>query len=610
MKGRLLAMFTCFQRACRFRLLVFAALALIAPSPAIASFERDLQMALRDEQAAGVAWSIADGSRQSSGALGFSNAVTLTPMTTGHKVHVGSIAKTMIALGLLQLVSERRLTLDTPVQQILPEMAFQNPWAGKRPILVRHLLDHTSGLEDARIWQVFSARSTPDMPLAAAFSRDPSVLHIRTPPGETFSYSNMGYVLAAMVIERVSGERYEVRLARELLRPLSMSDSTFAFTSQTGPYRDPRLAWGHLGNGALATAIPSALRPAAQFTTTAADMAKLARFLMSDGTVDGRRLIDVRLLRAMGHPQGTLAVRSGLGTGYGLGLVTRDREGTVGYCHQGDTFGYHALLCIYPTEQKAFFLALNRDGDGLDLQRFHRILLRATGPRIHQPKQAIRPAPDLSRWAGHYQPLVSRFAIERYADLLDGGAKVQFAHDRLLLERSGRDPVALVPIGDNLLRADDRVEASHVLIERGRDQILSDGQRSFRKVSPVAGGLLWTNLGLGLAGLAYFLLVIPVMVALGRRNLVQPVLVVLLAFAPAGYLIYRLPFAAWGDLTAGSGLLAVLSAALPLALAGQIWLAMRRRPTLWRGDVIAAGLALQWLAVSGYFGLVPIRLWV
>ena len=47
-----------------------------------------------------------------------------------------------------------------------------------------------------------------------------------------------------------------------------------------------------------------------------------------------------------------------------------------------------------------------------------------------------------------------------------------------------------------------------------------------------------------------------------------------------------------------------------LALAGQIWLALRRRPTLWQGDVIAAGLALQWLAVVGYFGLVPIRLWV
>ena len=109
-------------------------------------------------------------------------------------------------------------------------------------MLVRHLLDHTAGLDDMRLWQTFNTRPTADTPLSEAFDRDASVLAIRSRPGRQFSYSNISYTLAAMVIESVTGERYEAWLERELLAPLQMRDSTFAFTSQQGPDRDPRLA--------------------------------------------------------------------------------------------------------------------------------------------------------------------------------------------------------------------------------------------------------------------------------------------------------------------------------------------------------------------------------
>ena len=52
--------------------------------------------------------------------------------------------------------------------------------------------------------------------------------------------------------------------------------------------------------------------------------------------------------------------------GYGLGLATRDRHGAVGKCHGGSTVGYRAMLCLFPQQQRAFFVAINADIEGAD----------------------------------------------------------------------------------------------------------------------------------------------------------------------------------------------------------------------------------------------------
>jgi CubicO group peptidase (beta-lactamase class C family) len=569
----------------------------------------ELAHALKEERVAGITWSVVDGTQTSAGAEGYSNRPEARRMAPENRVHVGSVTKTFVAVGILKLVSDGRLSLDTPVEVLLPEIRFRSRWSQGDPVRVRHLLDHTAGLEDARIWQIFSSGTTPDQPLGVVFSKDPSVLTLRTRPGEVFSYSNMGYTLAAMVIEKVTGERYEAWLGREILAPLDMKDSTFAFVSQTGRHADPRLAWGHLADGTLAGALPTAVRPAAQFTTTADDMAKFARFLMSDGRVAGRQIVDPRLLRQMGHVSGTSAARAGLGTGTALGLTMRDREGRIGLCHQGDTVGYHALMCLYPSEQKAFFLALNSDGDGVDLQRFHRILIEHLAPQrvtmADNPPGTEVPADR----DGYYMPLVSRFAIERYTDILDGGVALRREKDHLVLERSGKPPLDLHPVGGNLLRASDRVAASHVLFRQAGADMLSDGQRTFARMSDISHYLIWGNLIAGLAGLGYFLLSVPVLALRGRRRIFEPAFVAILGFAPAGLLMYLLPFSQWGDLSLASASLCLVTVVLPLALILQIRRAIRNRYRFWSLDLVAALCSLQWLAVLAFFGLIPLRTW-
>ncbi len=165
-------------------------------------------------------------------------------LRSGDRVHVGSVAKTLLATGVLRLVSQQRLALDTPVSELLPAVAFDNPWAASDPVRVRHLLDHTAGLDDARFSQVFSLKPNADTPLAEAFARQ-GPLAVRSRPGSRHSYSNSGYTLLGMIIEAVTRSRYEAYLDAHLLRPLGMHDSTFGFTTQAGRDADPRLAMGH-----------------------------------------------------------------------------------------------------------------------------------------------------------------------------------------------------------------------------------------------------------------------------------------------------------------------------------------------------------------------------
>lgn len=142
-----------------------------------------VEQALREDQVAGAVWATLehDGTIRTD-AAGVRNAASGAPLRADSRVHVGSIAKAVLATGVLHLASTGRVDLDAPVNRYLPGLRFDNPWPG-HPVRVRHLLDHTAGLDDIRLWQLFSTQPTPDTPLADAFARGPAPLAVRGRPG-------------------------------------------------------------------------------------------------------------------------------------------------------------------------------------------------------------------------------------------------------------------------------------------------------------------------------------------------------------------------------------------------------------------------------------------
>jgi CubicO group peptidase (beta-lactamase class C family) len=546
------------------------------------------------------------------GAAGQSDATSAKSMTPDTRVHVGSVAKTALAMGVLRLVTRGQLSLDTDVASLLPALRFDNPWQASDPIRIRHLLAHTAGIENFRFRHVFSLRARADLPLAEALGM--SELTVRARPGARYVYSSIAYHLLGMVIEAVTRQRYETWLDAELLQPLGMHDSTFAFTSQRGAGADPRLAMGHFENGAAYPAIPVFARPATQFTTTAADMGRLALFLMGDGRLGGKPFIDAVLMTALSGAHDTDAFRAGLSGGHGLALSMRDRHGVVGDCHPGTTIGFQAMLCLYPREGKAFFVAMNADVENADYDQFNKLLIDALRLRVATEPGGAAPPADIAAWEGMYVPTWSAVASLAWIDTVFNVVDLRWDGSRLQLSPFQGKPASLQPAGGMLFRASGRINPSHVLLTSDGERMLSDGLRSYRKI-PLAKLLwLWASAASGAVGLFYILIRGGWLLARGRlrstSTLGLPLAGVLMLVAALPFFAAQ-SFMQLGDLTVASGLLAFATGALPCAIVyGLLRLPAGRHriahPAL---DCAALLAAAQWLIVLAAWGMLPFLLW-
>lgn len=586
-----------------------------AQNPAL--LRQQIQRVLDEEKLVGAVWATVDSAEQIAvDCAGYRNKPAGQQLRPTDRVHVGSVAKTVLAVGMLRLATEGKLDLSAPLSRYLPDLPMQNPWGKTHPVRVEHLLDHTAGLEDLRLWHLFSNKATPDTPLSEVFRRDPSVLRVRTRPGHSFSYSNIGFTLAAMVIEAVTSQRYETYLDEQLLKPLDMTQSTFQFVSQT---TDPSLAYGHLDKGELAPAMPVFVRPATQLTTTGHDMGVLMRFLMGNGSLNGQPFIDPALLAQMGRPVGTESARRGIITGDRLGLVTRDRHGVVGLTHSGSMVGYNAMLYLFPKQKKAFFITHNMDSETANYDRSNQVLIQYMNLPRHSPQPAIQPlSRDLVEWTGYYLPAVAKLEPLALLDLYFNVRQVRTEGNQVVIEPMQKKAIRLNQVGENQFRIKGRLFPSMVAFrdDEGRMTLVTDGQMPYRKTSGLAVWGVWLSLGLGMVGLIWLLLSGFVQwfrrgASVRHRPIVWAWLGILLLLVPVPFLATQ-SFTTWGDLTAGSGLLALVTALLPLCLLLTGW-------RLWRAgfasfgaklDGLAVLLSLQATGLLVYWHLIPFRLWV
>ncbi|WP_439100338.1 serine hydrolase domain-containing protein [Congregibacter sp.] len=568
-----------------------------------------LDLILEDEALPGIAWTFVDKSEVLSGGNGYADISSAKSMTASTKVQVGSVTKTLLAVGVLHLIFEGRLALDANVEVLLPSLNWGNPWRGEAPITIRHLLEHTGGLDNLRMWQFLNSGVSPDTPLAEAFPNDHDhLLRLRTRPGSQYSYSNMGYALLGMVIEKVTSERYEDYLNREVLQPLGMLDSSFSFITQD---QDPRLAMGYFEGAVPQKSVPLFLRPAGQFTTTAADMQFFLRFLLGSGSLNGGQFVASEHMENLGRPSTTDAFHAGLTMGHGLALAARDRHGVIGECHPGETFGFRAQLCVFRQEQKAFFFAVNGDDEVADYERLTAYFIDAMNikPLAQTP---VIPNGALEQYAGLYTLAPANMAEFAWLDWVFNSIWLSVDRQRngLLLHSLQAQPRLLLPLGDGLFRDVERSVASHVFMGKA-NTVLSYGLITWKKASPLPLLLAWASLVAGAVGVLYIILR-GAWLTLRGTSFANSALflpwICLMAFAIPAYLYSRQSFLQFGELTVASALLTLVSGLLPLSL-GFALFQVRRRRKLILPDLLAVLVSLQLCLMLVFQGELPMVFW-
>ncbi len=145
-------------------------------------------------------------------------------MTPDKVFDIGSVSKQFTATCVVLLLRQGKLGLDDPVRKYLPEL----PDYGK-PITIRHLLHHTSGLRDYNaLLDLAGFRPDSDCPnVDEALEIIARQKKLNSPPGEEFSYTNTGYFLLSQIVERVSGQSLNVFAQKNIFRPLGMTSTLY-----------------------------------------------------------------------------------------------------------------------------------------------------------------------------------------------------------------------------------------------------------------------------------------------------------------------------------------------------------------------------------------------
>ncbi|HWW82814.1 MAG TPA: serine hydrolase domain-containing protein, partial [Vicinamibacterales bacterium] len=156
---------------------------------------------------------------------GLANMEWNVPNTPDTKFRLGSITKQFTATLVLQLVEQGQIDLSAPVRRYLPE--YPSP-SGDR-VTIHHLLNHTSGIVGYTEIPSFPATARNSY-IPTKFLESFSKLDLLFDPGTKFSYSNSGYFLLGVILERVTGQPYEKLLRDRIFTPVGMKDSGYDST--------------------------------------------------------------------------------------------------------------------------------------------------------------------------------------------------------------------------------------------------------------------------------------------------------------------------------------------------------------------------------------------
>ncbi len=224
------------------------------------------------------------------GARGRADVARAIDATEATRFEAASIAKTIVATCVMQLVEEKKLDLDADVSAHVG-FTMRHP-TSTAPITLRLLLSHRAALRDPA-----DIGARRDAPLGDFVRRELDAgAFLDARPGAEERYSNLGAALAAHAVERASGESFAARAAHRVFEPLGMKDTSWT-ASSTAATAIPYAADG-AGFRALEPASHAAY-PANDLFTTARDLARFARAMLRGGELDGVRVLSAESVATM-----------------------------------------------------------------------------------------------------------------------------------------------------------------------------------------------------------------------------------------------------------------------------------------------------------------------
>lgn len=359
------------------------------------------------------------------------NAVAVTPQTV---FRIGSVTKQFTSAAVMQLVQEGKLGLDDDITTY----GLSFPTHGRK-ILLRHLLNHTSGIPSyTDVGPQFGTVMRLDLPhdsLLGVVAKDSLMFE----PGSHFYYNNTGYFMLGMILEKVTGKPYGDWLAERLFTPNGLAATTYCDTKKLVPRRAQGYDRGPKGltnTDFISMALPYA---AGSLCSTVGDLVSWTTRLHAGAVVNANSL------RAMTTP---VALTSGRPMSYGFGLTADTVGGHRVISHGGGINGFISFVAAYPADSLTVVVLSNTAPAPSDAvaDALARTVL-GVPPRVPQaPKDLPTTADERARYVGRY--LLTR------PDGSKVGMRVSDGPDALTIQQDGQPAaVRLASQGNGVFNA-------------------------------------------------------------------------------------------------------------------------------------------------------------
>jgi CubicO group peptidase (beta-lactamase class C family) len=288
---------------------------------------------------------------QAIGAVGIRKIGATDPITVNDQVHIGSDTKAMTATMIGTVVEEGKLRWSSTIAEVFPAQApmLHSDFRG---VTLWQLLTHRAGLPSNGPWDRLGwGRSPTDQRrelLARMLRAEPA-----SKPGTTFAYSNVGYALAGLMAEEVTGQSWESLMRERLFEPLEMTSAGFGTPGTRGKVDQP---WGHRSRRDQVVPAqddnPPSMGPAGTVHCSVPDWAKFAILHMR--AAQGRpRLLKTATFRKLQTPDRGSEYAGGWGVG------ERSWAGGRVLSHSGSNTLWYATAWIAPVRGFAILVATN-----------------------------------------------------------------------------------------------------------------------------------------------------------------------------------------------------------------------------------------------------------
>jgi CubicO group peptidase (beta-lactamase class C family) len=337
---------------------------------------------------------------------GLANREHDVPATAQTVYRIGSITKQFTAASVLKLAEQGQVSLDATLGEVLP----QTPSAW-HAVTVRQLLNHSGGIpevtEHPRWVSLERLDASPDSILALVANDS---LEFR--PGTRVAYSNTGYILLGMLIEKLSGRHYAEYLASQLFRPFGLSAT--AYCDEQKVVKGRAQGYARIGDTIVNARDISMTRPfaAGALCSTVGDLARW-NYLLATG-----RVVTLPSFAMMTTPEGpAVTVR------YGFGIWAKHFEGRIALTHDGAIAGFRAVNGYLPQDSLSVTVLANSESANSDqLARLHRMIMRVGIGLPAVPRPVTLSAAERARYVGRYEARAPNGEVEIWQVTDNGGS--------------------------------------------------------------------------------------------------------------------------------------------------------------------------------------------